>query len=89
MAKPAEEELEKALAQAKHMRESNQDPHFLGKALLNHHYRLGYLLDIFHIAERYMRGMSEQDHTRLQIAIDKARREEARVANDEVEGFGL
>ncbi len=64
MAKPTEEEFEKALKKAQQMRESGQDPDYLGKSLLNLDYRIGYLEEVYRAIERYLRsGMAEREHT--------------------------
>ena len=89
MGKPTAQELEKALTAAKSMREKGQDPDFLAKTLLNHDFRLGYLEEVMHAAERYLRGMSEQEHTHLLRAIEKARQEESRTAASERDELGL
>ena len=46
MGKPTAEQLEQALAQAAWLRENDVDEHFVGKALLNHNYRLHLLEDV-------------------------------------------
>ena len=90
MSRPTEEELEKALSTAGHMRETGDDPHFLAKALLNCHYRNGYLQDVLHAAEEYIRsGLAEREHTRLVKAIEKARAAENRSAGVEPPSLGL
>ena len=90
MSKPTEKELLMALDQAKYLRESNQDTHFLGKALLNSNYQMGYLLEVFHAAERYLKsGMSEAEHTRLLKAIEKARQIDDYTAHREHPDLGL
>jgi hypothetical protein len=90
MAKPTDQELETALNEAKRMRESGEDVHFLGKALLNCHYQNGFLQDVLRAAEHYLRsGMAEAEHTRLLRAIDKARQVDARSAHREQEFIGL
>lgn len=71
MAKPTEEELKQALAEAARMREQGEDPHHVGKALLNLHYRLRYLEDVLVAAEHYLRGQGEHDHARLVRAIER------------------
>ncbi len=90
MGKPTEQELETALSEAKRLRESGQDTHFLGKALLNCNYRNSILLEVLYAAERYLRsGMAEAEHTRLVRAIDKARQADDRSAHREQETIGL
>lgn len=74
MSKPSEQELLMALEQAKYLRESGHDEHFLGKAFLNCNYQMGYLLDVFHAVEHYLHsGMSEIEHRNLLKAVEKAR----------------
>jgi len=74
MSKPSKNELLMALDQAKYLRESGQDAHYLGKALMNCNFQMGYLLDVFHAVERYLHsGMSETEHRNLLKAVEKAR----------------
>ncbi len=90
MGKPTENELEAALAEAKRLRESGEDTHFVGKALLNCHYQSAFLLDVLHAAENYLRsGLAEQEHTRLKLAIDKARKVDDHSSHREHEITGL
>lgn len=90
MSKPSEQELTMALDQAKYLRESGQDTHFLGKALLNCNYQMGYLLDVFHAAELFLKsGMDESEHTRLLKAIEKARQVEDYATHREHTDLGL
>jgi hypothetical protein len=90
MAKPSKDELETALNEAKRLRESGQDSHFIAKALLNSHYQNSYLLDVLHAAEHFLHsGMAEMEHTRLQRAIEKAREIDDRSAHREHQSIGL
>ena len=90
MGKPTEQELDTALSEAKRLRESGEDTHFLGKALLNCSYQNGILLEVLHAAEHYLRsGMAEAEHTRLVRVIDKARQADDRSAHREQETIGL
>ena len=90
MGKPTEKELDTALTEAKRLRESGEDTHFIGKALLNCHYQSAFLLEVLHAAEKYFHsGMAEQEHTRLQLAIDKARAVDDRSSHREQEITGL
>ena len=90
MSKPTEQQLETALEEAKRMRESGHDAHFVAKALLNCHYQNSYLLAVLHAAENYLRsGLAEMEHTRLQKAIDKARAIDERSSFREHEDIGL
>jgi len=90
MGKPTQQELETALAEARRLRESGADSHFLGKALLNCHYQNNFLLDVLRAAEHYLRsGMAEAEHTPLLRAIDRARQADDRGAHKEQETIGL
>lgn len=90
MGKPTEKELETALTEAKRLRESGGDTCFLGKALLNCQYQKRYLLEVLHAAESYFRsGMAEQEHIRLQQAIEKARAIDERSAHRQHDALGL
>jgi len=90
MSKPTEEELETALEMAAQMRDKKTDPFFIAKALLNHNYRIKYLEEILHAADRYINyGMSEQEHTHLIRAIEKAKDAESFTASRERDSFGL
>ncbi len=90
MGKPTDQELETALSEAKRLRESGQDAHFLGKSLLNCHYQNQFLLEVLHAADHYLRsGMAEAEHTRLLRAIDKAHQADNRSAHREQSTIGL
>ena len=90
MGKPTATELEAALSEAKRLRESGEDKHWLGKALLNCHYQTGFLLEVLHAAEDYLHsGLAEREHTRLQLAIEKARKIDDRSAHRSRETIGL
>ena len=72
MSKPTEEELKRALLAAAHMREQGQDPDFIAKALLNLHYRFGFLEEVVSAAEHYLHsGQGEREHSLLVGAIRK------------------
>lgn len=90
MSKPTDEELETALKMAAQMRDKKIDPFFVAKALLSHNYRIKYLEEIMHAADRYINhGMSEQEKTRLIRTIEKAKDAESFTANKERDSFGL
>lgn len=90
MGQPTENELETALSEAKRLRESGEDSHFIGKALLNCHYRMTFLLEVLHAVETYLHsGLAEQEHTRLQLAIDKVRHIDDRGSHREHGTMGL
>ena len=73
MGKPTAQELEAALNEAARLRESGRDEHFLGKALLNHNYRLDLLEQVLTRAKIYLRsGEGSREHTMLVKAIEKA-----------------
>ena len=90
MGKPSDSELECALAEAGRLREAGEDRHFLGKALLNCHYQQAFLLEVLHAAEDYLHsGLAEREHTRLKLAIEKARAIDQHTAHREEETLGL
>ncbi len=90
MSKPTELELKIALQTAAKMKEENNDDSYLAKSLLNHHYRIGYLLEVLKVADRFMNhGMSEQERMHLLRAIEKAKDLEYRTGGEEHENFGL
>lgn len=90
MSKPSKLELDLALKTAVEMKEHDNDPDFLAKALLNHHYRLRYLEELLQIADRFMNhGMAEHEHMMLLRAIEKAKEAEYKTAGEDHEDFGL
>ena len=90
MSKPSEIELSIALQKAKQMKEQGDDPDFLAKTLLNHHYRLGYLEELLAAADRYMNhGMADHERSVLLRSIEKAKQAEYRTAGEERDYFGL
>lgn len=90
MSKPTKEELESALKIAAQMRDKKSDPFFIAKSLLSHNYRIKYLEEIMHAADRYInRGMSEQEKTHLIRTIEKAKDAESFTAGKERDSFGL
>lgn len=74
MSRPSKTELETALNRAAYLRENGEDEYFLGKALLNHNYRIKHLEHVLENVKRYLHsGMSSaQDLMRLQKAIEAA-----------------
>ena len=90
MSKPTEQELEAALEMAALMRDKKIDPSFIAKSLLSHHYRIKHLEEVLRAADRYInQGMSEQEHSHLIRAIEKAKDADAFTASSERERFGL
>lgn len=83
MGRPTDEELADALQEAGRMREQGEDPHFVAKSLLNHNYRLNYLLQLYHQLEHYFHaGQAESEHTRLIKMLEKVRQEERHAGLD-------
>ena len=73
MSRPTAEELAEALAEAGRMREHDEDPHHVAKALLNHNYRIQYMEAVLEAAKHYLHsGNGPHEHTVLLKAIDKA-----------------
>ena len=90
MSKPTDEQLETALKMAAQMRDNKIDPFFIAKSLLSHNYRMKYLEEILHAADRYINlGMSEQEKTHLIKTIEKAKDAESFTSGKERDSFGL
>ena len=90
MSKPTEEELNRALEVAAKMRESGNDPDYIAKVLLNHHYRLGLLEAVYKAVEHYLHsGLAEREHTVLLKTLDKLRKAEDRDSGSEYTDIGL
>ena len=90
MAKPTEPQLQQALARARQMREQDQDPHYLAKALLNCHYENGLLRAVLQAVECYLTsGLAEPEHVHLLKSLETARAGLNRSAGLEPDTFGL
>ncbi len=90
MPKPTPEEMDTALNMAKQMRDKDIDPFYIAKALLNLNYRMEFLQEVLHAADRYVNmGMAERERTQLIRAIEKAKDAEAYTAHSERSSFGL
>ncbi|MDH5485052.1 MAG: hypothetical protein OEY43_07440 [Gammaproteobacteria bacterium] len=90
MSKPTDDELKIALQEAIRMKEQNDDPKYVAKALLSHNYRIKYLQQVLQIADRFMNhGMAEHERSQLLRMIEKAKDAESSTAHDEREDFGL
>ncbi len=90
MSKPTEEELEAALKMAAQMRDEKNDPFFIAKSLLSHNYRIKYLEEILHAADRYINhGMSDRERTHLIFTIEKVKDAESFTSSRERDSFGL
>lgn len=90
MPRPTEAELKTALAAAARMRETDNDPLFIGKALLHCHHLNGLFEEVLNAAEAYLHsGMAEREHARLEKAIERAREAERRAARQEPPPLGL
>lgn len=87
MGKPTSEELQLALSEAVRMREHDEDPYFLAKSLLNMNYRVGFLEKVMLAAELYLRGEGVQEHTALQRAIERAKKEDARTSGEDAKSL--
>jgi len=74
MSRPSKSELEIALNRAAWLREHGEDEYFMGKALLNHNYRIKHLEHVLESVKHYLHsGMSSgQDLMKLQKAIEAA-----------------
>ena len=71
MGKPTDTELKTAIEHAAKMREQDQDPQFIAKALLNYNYRCKALEKALQAAERFLHsGMGSNEHRNLVKAIN-------------------
>ena len=90
MSKPTNEELKTALTAAIDMKEHDNDPYFVAKALLNLQYRMRYYEELMSIADRYANlGQAEHEHTLLLKQIDKIKDVEMYTGKYDLESFGL
>ncbi len=90
MSKPSDEELEIALKTAADMRDNKTDSFFIAKALLNYNYRFKYLEEVLRTADLYINhGMSDQEHSHLIRAIEKAKEVDSYTSHQEATSFGL
>ncbi len=75
MGTPTAEELSTALKEAGRMREQGEDPHFIAKSLLNHHFRLRHLEHVHDAVICYMRsGTDQAEHSKLVRVLEEYRR---------------
>ena len=73
MPKPSPDELEIALKQAARLREKRKDEFFMGKCLLNLHYRLKHLENALEKAKLFLHsGEGAVEHAELVKAIERA-----------------
>ena len=90
MLKPTNDELNEALAEAERMRELDQDPHHLARALQYLEHRVRRLEAVFEAAKNYVHfGQEEAEHAILVNAIEAARSEERHDTDQEDETLGL
>jgi len=72
MGTPTEVELKQALKHAIEMREKGEDPNFVAKSLLNHHYRLKKMETVIETAKLYLRsGQSPTEHAKMIRALEQ------------------
>jgi len=90
MGVPTQDELKEALEEAARMREQDEDPQHLAKALLNHHYQLQKLEKVLHAAELYMHsGQAGTEHAALMRAIEAAKKARSNSDDHEELDFSL
>lgn len=72
MGTPTEVELKQALKHAIEMREHGDDPNFVAKSLLNHHYRLKKMEKVIEATKIYLRsGQSSTEHAKMIRALEQ------------------
>lgn len=90
MHKPADDELQAALAEAERMREQETDPHHLARSLQYLDHRVRLLEAVFEAAKNYLNfGQEEREHAQLANAIEAARRAESQDTGEEGATLGL
>ena len=90
MLKPDVDELHAALAEAERMRDRDDDPHHLAKALHYLDHRSRYLEKVFEAAKKYINfGQGEEEHAMLIKAIEVVRSEELQDRDEEDDTLGL
>ncbi|MDQ8038086.1 MAG: hypothetical protein REI12_11745 [Pedobacter sp.] len=73
MGKPSQSELQQAIRTAIKMRESDQDPDFVAKTLLNQNYRLQKLERLLETTRRFLHaGQSVTDRRQLLKVLEEA-----------------
>lgn len=91
MSKPTAEQLQTALTEAIHLRETGQDTHYLARALLNLNYRMEALEKVLEAADRYLH-FGEDVHARSNLlkTIEAAKTLTTRTQNaDSHDDMGL
>lgn len=89
MSRPTEEELQSALTEASRMREQDNDPYHMAKALMNLNYRMEAMEDLLSKVKHYLHsGHGSTEHVLLKKAIEKADQADAFLGKDE-KGFGF
>ena len=74
MGTPTKEELDTAIKEVIRMRESGDDPLFVGKTLLHHHWLLEQMEKVVKAADLYLHsGHGSREHTMLVKAIENAK----------------
>ena len=74
MGTPTKEELDTAIKEVIRMRESGDDPLFVAKTLLHHHWLLEQMEKVVKAADLYLHsGHGSREHTMLVKAIENAK----------------
>ena len=90
MLKLTDDEMKTALAEADRMRDKDDDPHHLARAVHYLEHRARYLETVYKAAKNYIHfGQEEEEHSRLLKAIEAARSEELKDREQEDETLGL
>ena len=88
--KPSTEQMQHALEVAASMRDSDDDPDYLSRALLYLQHRIEVLEQVHSAANEYMHfGQEERQHARLQRALESVRDFEIRESNQDKQDLGL
>lgn len=90
MGTPTKEELDTAIKEVIRMRESGDDPHFVAKTLLHHHWLLDQLEKVVKAADLYLHsGHGSREHTLLVKAIENAKKASSNSTDHDRGEYGL
>ena len=90
MGVPTKEELDSALEEVVRMRESGEDPHFVAKVLLHHHWLIDQLQKAVKAADLYLHsGHGSREHAMLVKAIENAKNANRDSTDHEPGEYGL
>ena len=88
--KPGDEEINRALAEAQHLVEKQQDYHAVGRVLLYYHRHNALLERLKDAVTHYLHsGHGEREHAAMSRALDALRYQDLHDSGGEQNSFGL